>query len=612
MNIKAYSYIRFSTPQQSDGDSRNRQSKLINDFVTSRELELDESLHISDYGVSGFRGANLEKGLGKFIQAIDSGRIAEGSYLLIESLDRLSRERVSIALQLFLSILNKGINIATLSPTENRVYSKDPDIGDLLISIMIMSRAHEESAIKSQRLSSSWKAKRENANNVKMTSRAPAWLKLNKVANRFEVITDRADVVRRIYQLSDNGIGKNGIAKIINGEGLPTFSGGKYWHNSYIEKILKNDATIGIIHPHKTFVDPVSSKRTREPDGPAISNYYPKIISEELYNRVQYKRKSNANKTSGRKGTRFSNLFTRIAKCGYCGSTMQFVNKGKSTEGSTYLVCGNSRVGAGCKYKSWKYDHFEFSFLSYCKGLDFSEVVSGKSQINDIKRLSNRLDEVNGEKLLHEKTLLGIENSIIKAEGDISTTVYGLALSTEDKIVKAKTSIALLEQEIASMNEPILSANETQQSIQKLMDDIAQLEGSSLYETRAMLHQKIIGFIESIIMFPSGIKDDGNKFYAIKYKSGELRLVRPRPNPADFDALIDASTTGDVSITDNADDVFIRWMNTVISELGFDESAIMQVGILLDEYLLEGSRVELIEWLSGKLREAQSALSSSA
>src|SRR5215831_10928349 len=109
---KAYSYARWSSPQQGRGDSLRRQLKLSRDYAAKHDLDL-ETFH--DPGVSAYRGKNrVEGALANFIAQIDNGKIEPGSYLLIESLDRLSREEVLVALELFISIVRRGVKIVTL------------------------------------------------------------------------------------------------------------------------------------------------------------------------------------------------------------------------------------------------------------------------------------------------------------------------------------------------------------------------------------------------------------------------------------------------------------------------------------------------------------------
>src|SRR5438045_808551 len=87
----AYSSLRFSTPDQLKGDSFRRQTELSQRYAEEHGLDLDDKLTFHDLGVSGFRGKNVTQGaLGQFIKAIDTGRVQPGSFLLVESLDRLS------------------------------------------------------------------------------------------------------------------------------------------------------------------------------------------------------------------------------------------------------------------------------------------------------------------------------------------------------------------------------------------------------------------------------------------------------------------------------------------------------------------------------------------
>jgi DNA invertase Pin-like site-specific DNA recombinase len=102
---KAFSYIRMSTDAQLKGDSHRRQLETSDKYIADNGLELIERL--SDLGVSAFRGANVEYGaLGRFLQAVREGKVEAGSYLIVEALDRISRQPTRIALQLFLELMN--------------------------------------------------------------------------------------------------------------------------------------------------------------------------------------------------------------------------------------------------------------------------------------------------------------------------------------------------------------------------------------------------------------------------------------------------------------------------------------------------------------------------
>ena len=70
---------------------------------------MDEDLALSDLGISAFKGKNATEGaLAAFLIAAKEGRIPRGSILLVESLDRLSRNTITDAVALLTSIVRAG------------------------------------------------------------------------------------------------------------------------------------------------------------------------------------------------------------------------------------------------------------------------------------------------------------------------------------------------------------------------------------------------------------------------------------------------------------------------------------------------------------------------
>jgi DNA invertase Pin-like site-specific DNA recombinase len=148
----AFSYVRFSSSEQSKGDSLCRQTDLAEGYAQRHGLQLDRELTFRDLGVSAFTAKNKTEGaLAAFIKACKSGRVKPGSALLVESLDRLSREQVRKALRQLLELIDDhGMEVHTLA--DNRVYGPGTQTEELVISIIVMSRVHEESERKSQRV----------------------------------------------------------------------------------------------------------------------------------------------------------------------------------------------------------------------------------------------------------------------------------------------------------------------------------------------------------------------------------------------------------------------------------------------------------------------------
>jgi DNA invertase Pin-like site-specific DNA recombinase len=149
---RAYSYVRFSTPAQALGDSLARQMDKAAKYAAEHGLTLDTELNLRDLGVSAYRQSNAKKGaLGEFLRAVADGYVARGSYLLIENMDRLTRDQIVGATGLFLQLISDGIVVVTL--TNNEVFSQerfDREPWAMHLIVAELTRANQESARKSQ------------------------------------------------------------------------------------------------------------------------------------------------------------------------------------------------------------------------------------------------------------------------------------------------------------------------------------------------------------------------------------------------------------------------------------------------------------------------------
>jgi DNA invertase Pin-like site-specific DNA recombinase len=78
-----------------------------------------------------------------------------------------------------------------------------------------MSRAWEESDVKSRRIAAAWSDKRKRA-------AVPAWLRLNADRTGFDAIEERAELIRRIFQMAIDGYGIKSTAVCLNKERVDT------------------------------------------------------------------------------------------------------------------------------------------------------------------------------------------------------------------------------------------------------------------------------------------------------------------------------------------------------------------------------------------------------
>lgn len=362
----AYSYLRFSTPEQAMGDSRRRQLALAEDYARKHGLLLDCGLNFRDLGVSAFRGRNAKEGaLRAFLDAVEHGLVPANSYLLVESLDRLSRDRILPAQALFLQIVHAGVTIVTLM--DQRSYSAESlnaNPTDLIISLVYMMRANEESATKSARLKAYHAARRDNPKLRFHGSQCPGWLRPNEEGTGYVVIPDNAAVVQRIFRESLAGHGLHSIARDLNAEGLPLFrranQRGKLWTRELVRHYLHSSRAIGTYVPCRgELVDGAVRFMPGEPR----PGYYPAIVSEHDWNAVQDRRNAWAEhyKTQGRRMT-VANILVRLARCPFCGRAMNLTRTAKPNQ--RYLSCMAWRESRTCSHEWVRFPEIEDVFIA--------------------------------------------------------------------------------------------------------------------------------------------------------------------------------------------------------------------------------------------------------
>jgi DNA invertase Pin-like site-specific DNA recombinase len=336
----------MSSERQLRGDSLARQEEMRDAFVAEHDLALDDTLR--DLGVSAFDGSNRERGaLAAFLRKVRAGEIQSGSWLLVESLDRLSRDHVLKALRVFQDILEAGITVATIG--DGYVYTEERinrDWTQLIVSLSIMSRAHEESARKSDRLIRAWRRKREDSTK-KLTKRGPAWLTLSEDRTKWIVNEHRAGIARRVLEELASGIGRDKIARRLNAgpEVELPWTHGRQWHGGTVQKLTDNEALIGKFQPHR--IEYRYDRKVRVPVGEPIEGYYPRVVSDDLWLRARAASDARARQgrgnAGGRRGTVFSNLFSGLVTCHHCGEPMNYRDRGARS--SVVLRCSSERNG---------------------------------------------------------------------------------------------------------------------------------------------------------------------------------------------------------------------------------------------------------------------------
>jgi DNA invertase Pin-like site-specific DNA recombinase len=372
----AYSYIRYSSHPQGDGDSVRRQTEGTRDWCKRNGAILDESRNYLDRARSAYHGRHLEKGsaLGAFLADVEAGDIPAGSVLIVENLDRLSRQEPVDAMYLLCGIVRAGIKLVSLAPQE-KTYERNSDLPSLMGAMLELGRGHSESASKSDRITKLWHNRRRNAREAKaiMTATLPAWIEVKN--GKLHLNPKRLAILRRIYGLAISGYGLKLIVRELGDE--PNWGTGKRcgkgWSKRYVHKLLTWRAAIGEFQPMSA----------GKPVGEPIAGYYPPAIDETtfLQARAALARRK---KARGPRGEKVATLFNGLLRDAMTNEKMQVRwQSGRRKPGadkSTYtriLVTAKSEEGS-LPQVSFPYPFFETSILGLLKEIKPADVLKRK------------------------------------------------------------------------------------------------------------------------------------------------------------------------------------------------------------------------------------------
>jgi DNA invertase Pin-like site-specific DNA recombinase len=158
----AISYIRFSTPEQAEGDSLRRQTESTEKWRERNGVTLDTSHTLKDLGKSAYTKrkrtappddgmASLpeleeivnpdRKALAAFLALNEKRKIPRGAFFVIENLDRLSRDEAVPACHLLTTILMSGVKVVQLKPVE-QVLTEKSDAFEVMRAVMELSRGN--------------------------------------------------------------------------------------------------------------------------------------------------------------------------------------------------------------------------------------------------------------------------------------------------------------------------------------------------------------------------------------------------------------------------------------------------------------------------------------
>lgn len=393
----AYSYLRYSDPKQGDGDSIRRQTARAQEWCQRNGADLDASTYC-DPGVSAYRGKHRETGfLAAFLRDVDSGRIKKGSVLVIENMDRLSRESPARGVNLLTGLLLAGVSVVTLAPDELELNERS-DLFSLFRGQMSQARGHDESRTKSDRVTAAWdqrkKRAREGAGIV--TRKLPAWVR--ESGGKLLGIPERVRAVKRLFAWALAGRGMALMVRQLEADKVKPWGRAAVWGRAYVHKILTGRAVLGEYQP----------MRAGEPDGAPIAGYFPVVIDLATWERVQIALAART-KAPGRVGVKVANLFTGLLWDARTRGKMYIAwqSRGREPNRQRYRVLipasATERQTGGPTFPN---EVFEQAMLSFLREIDPAD-VTGEAPESEAAEL--------------RAELAGIDARLASIEAELST-----------------------------------------------------------------------------------------------------------------------------------------------------------------------------------------------
>lgn len=386
-------YIRLS---REDGDREESNSITNQRILLQKYIDEKEDLSLfNDYCDDGYTGTNFERPAFKqMIQDIENNLV---NCVIVKDLSRFGRDYIEVGSYLEKYFIDNDIRFISINDNIDSLRSPY----DMLLPIRNVFNQQYALDI-SKKVQSSFKAKQRDGQFIGAFT---SYGYMRSTEDKHKLVIDEyaAEIVRRIFRLYADGIGKIRIANILNEEGILCPSEYKmqtglnyknsnkmektnYWTFSTIDKSLKNQMYHG---------DMVQGKTKRRMKGKAkyltkdnwiiVKNTHQAIIDDELWNRVQ---KALNRETRNISFDQNVSVFAGFLKCGDCGRAL---SKNVSI-GQVHYVCATYKNYGKGKCTSHRVNHKDLeqiilndlnTIISSVKDLKFIVDKQNKSQLID-------------------------------------------------------------------------------------------------------------------------------------------------------------------------------------------------------------------------------------
>lgn len=424
---KCVIYIRVSSERQVEGFSLDGQKRELVEYAKAKGYEV-ECIYVEE----GKSGKNIEgrEEFQKMVYDVTRPDSAVG-YVLVFKLSRFGRNTRDILNSI--NLLQKyGVNLLT----KEEGLDSSTSMGNMLIAILgTIAEMERENIITQTMLGREEKARQGGWNG----GFAPFGY---DIVNEKLVMNEHSYIVKMIFDKYVNGnLGIKGVVDYLNKNGIKKpvpknrqdfqFTD---WSTHTIKHILDNPVYTGFIAFGKRRTVQCLNEETGEIEyklkqqDEYISSdeqSHEAIISKELFDMAQQKRKSRACRGNKNIGQTPKHLLSGLLKCPQCGSSMvinynKWNNQDQTERRTRTYICGHyNRAGAHgeCSRNGIAADRIEKEVVEYTKKL----ISNPEFTLHLQQKIGKSLDvsEIEKELALYDKKLKQLERNKGNLENDI-------------------------------------------------------------------------------------------------------------------------------------------------------------------------------------------------
>ncbi|HEM5972727.1 TPA: recombinase family protein [Streptococcus suis] len=276
--IKVAAYCRVSTDQEEQLSSYENQVNYYREFISKHE---DYEL-VDIYADEGISATNTKKrdAFNRLIQDCRAGKVDR---ILVKSISRFARNTLD-CIKYVRELKELGVGVTFEKENIDSLDSK----GEVLLTIL-SSLAQDESRSISENATWGIRKKFERGEVRVNTTK---FMGYDKDENgRLIINPQQAETVKFIYEKYLEGYSPESIAKYLNDNEIPGWTGKANWYPSAIQKMLQNEKYKGDALLQKTFTVDFLTKKRVQNDGQVnqyyVENSHEAIIDKDTWELVQ-------------------------------------------------------------------------------------------------------------------------------------------------------------------------------------------------------------------------------------------------------------------------------------------------------------------------------------